>query len=131
MAVYTRAGVDLPIDLEHESLDIPLRSDSRDARGWFKLEIRNGELWAVNVRWTPDGARRLSEKTQRYISPAFYTDEEGRVVELINVALCAMPATYEAPPLVASKGRIRVPLAARIRAATILREYEKSTKAKR
>lgn len=104
MAAYEKHGVDLMIDLEHESLDsTPVRADSRDARGWAKLELRNGELWAVDVKWTGDGAERLREKRQRYTSPAFYQDEDtGRVKELINVAICAMPATHGIAPLVAA-----------------------------
>lgn len=106
MAHYAREGVELMIDLEHESLEAPIRQDSRDARGWFQLEVRNGELWAVNVRWTPDGARRLQEKTQRYVSPAFATErlEDGteRIVSILNVGLVAMPATHNAPALVAA-----------------------------
>lgn len=104
LAEYQRCGVDLMIDLNHESLDDARREDSGDARGWFKLELRDdGSLWAVDVKWTPDGARRLSEKTQRYISPAFCTDDEGVIRELLNVALVAMPATHNALPLVAAR----------------------------
>lgn len=106
MAKYRAHGVDQMIDLEHESLDKPTRTDSRDARGWYELEVRRTaagpELWAVNVRWTSDGLRRLSEKSQRYISPAFYQDEDGRVVEMVNCALTALPATHAAPALVAA-----------------------------
>lgn len=105
MANYTREGHDLMVDLEHHALeaDASARADAADARGWFKLEMRSGELWAVDVKWTPDGVRRLSERTQRYISPAFRQDTKtNRVVSLLNVALCAMPATYSAAPLVAA-----------------------------
>lgn len=100
-----RGGVDYPIDLEHLSLDDAGRHYDPDARGWFKLAVRNGELWAVDVRWTPDGQRRLSERTQRYVSPAFLTDDEGRVTEIVNVALVAMPATNGTPALVAASRR--------------------------
>ena len=94
------------IDLEHESLGMPARPDSRDARGWAQLEMRKGELWAVNVRWTPDGERRLREKTQRYLSPAFERDPAtGRILSLVNIALTAIPATYDAPALVAASAR--------------------------
>lgn len=114
-----RGGVDYPIDLEHLSLE---GTDSRgfdpDARGWFALEVRNGELWAVNVRWTPDGTRRLSEKTQRYVSPAFTTDEDNRVTEIVNVALVAMPATHGTPALVAA-GRRHKPMTLAQRLALI------------
>jgi hypothetical protein len=65
--------------------------------------MRNGELWAVDVTWTPDGERRLREKTQRYISPLFRRDKKtGRILRLLNVALVSMPATNDAQPLVAA-----------------------------
>lgn len=117
MKHYAQKGVDMMIDLEHESADEPIRADSRDARGWFKLELRNGELWAVDVTWTPDGARRLAEKTQRYISPLFYErKDDQRVAWLVNVALVGDPATYGAAPLVAaSEGK--TPLTGAQRAA--------------
>jgi phage I-like protein len=104
MAAYTAQGVDLMIDLAHQSLDdsAEAREDAGDARGWFRLALRNGELWAVDVKWTPDGERRLRERTQRYVSPCVYTDKDDRAVEIVNVALCAMPATIGARPLVAA-----------------------------
>jgi hypothetical protein len=106
MAAYQRQGVELPIDLEHQSLHDPAsaaRSDTSDARGWFKLALRNGELWATNVTWTPDGAARLANRTQRYTSPAFLHDADGRITEVVNCALVAMPATHNAQPVAASK----------------------------
>lgn len=107
MAAYEQHGVDIAIDLEHLSLDTYSPNYDPDARGWCKLAIRNGELWAVDVKWTEDGAERLRSKRQRYVSPAFYVDDEERVVELLNIAICAMPATHEAPPLVAATTRYR------------------------
>lgn len=106
MAAYREHGTDLMIDLEHQSLlsledAASARADACDARGWFALDLRpDGSLWAVVNSWTPDGERRLREKTQRYISPAFLTDEDGRVVEIINCAIVAMPATHGAEALV-------------------------------
>lgn len=125
MAAYTREGVDFMIDLEHDSLRAPIRPDSKDARGWAKLEVRSDGLWAVDVKWTPDGERRLREKTQRYISPAFLEDEAGRVVKMVNCAICARPATYDAPALVAaSKDDTRDALARNARAATLSKQMD-------
>lgn len=101
MSASAEWGVDHMFDLQHLSLDEEAPNYDPDARGWFKLDVRNGELWAVNITWTPDGVRRLTEKTQRYISPAFGHDE-GRVTAILNVALCAMPATHKTPALVAA-----------------------------
>lgn len=106
MAAYEAHGVDLMIDLEHLSLDDSARNFDPDARGWCQLEVRNGELWAVNVRWTPDGELRLKEKRQRYISPAFAREKKtGRAIELVNIAITAMPATDHLEALVAASAR--------------------------
>lgn len=108
MADYEAHGVDVMIDLEHLSIANPDRSVNfdPDARGWCKLELRNGELWATQVSWTPDGEARLTEKRQRYISPVFGFDEKTRrVSEILNIAITALPATDNLDPLVAASRR--------------------------
>lgn len=127
MAAYHEHGVDRPIDLEHFS--IPDDNDTvkdPDARGWFKLEVRNGELWAVDVSWTPDGDKRLRNRTQRYISPFFGFDKKTRrVVSLYNVAICAIPATKDMPALVAASARCNRELAALSIEADDMNEFKK------
>ena len=109
MAAAEKWGVDLMIDLEHQALNMgtPPEPTARDARGWFRLELRPDQsLWAVSVTWTADGAQRLSDKRQRYVSPAFSVDPDtSRVTSIINVALVAIPATHETPALVAASAR--------------------------
>lgn len=109
MAAYTKWGIDLPIDLEHQMLELDGNAPdpaARDARGWCKLELRDGELWACDVKWTPDGAQRLTNKTQRYISPAFESDPKTRrVLKMINIAITALPATHKTPALVAASAK--------------------------
>jgi len=111
MAAYHEHGADLMIDLEHlsvapEEVSGDGRNFDPDARGWCKLALRNGELWAVQVTWTPEGAERLRARRQRYVSPAFHTDADRRVASMINVAITALPATDHTPALVASnRGR--------------------------
>lgn len=103
MAAYEAHGVDVMIDLEHLSLFKESQSYDPDARGWCKLEVRNGGLWAVDVTWTPEGAKRLADKTQRYISPVFLWDgDSDRVAEIFNIAITALPATDNIAPLVAA-----------------------------
>lgn len=109
MAAYATHGADVMLDLEHLSLESPQESRSfdPDARAWCRLELRNGELWAVDVRWTPDGERRLRDRTQRYISPAFQVDPKTRrITELVNIAITAMPATHGLTPLVAANAAL-------------------------
>jgi phage I-like protein len=126
--VKERGRVDYCLDLEHRSLDrtaTALTKDAADAMGWFNIELRGLELWAVNVRFTPEGAERLRAKKQRYTSPAFYwlgDEENGRVGEVINVALVSMPATHDQASLVAASrlAGVVVSDATRARAKQIL-----------
>jgi len=107
MAANAAWGLDRTmIDLEHQSLEpfAPADPTARDARGWCVLELRpNGELWAVSATWTPDGAARLREKRQRFISPAFeYEPDTKRIVKVVNIALTALPATHGTQALIAA-----------------------------
>jgi phage I-like protein len=103
MSQYAQHGVKVMIDLEHLSLDDTAPNYDPDARGWCKFEVIKGELWAVDVTWTPDGKDRLEGEKQRYISPAFARNKDtGRVSLVLNMALVAMPATNEAQDLLAA-----------------------------
>jgi hypothetical protein len=110
MAAFAAHGVDVQIDLEHLSVAAELVSgDARnfdpDARGWCQLELRGGELWAVGVSWTDDGAERLRSRRQRYVSPVVRFDADRRITKIVNIALTGLPATHEAMALVASVER--------------------------
>lgn len=104
MAEYETHGIDLMIDYDHASLaSVSLDpAQSGKAAGWFNLEVRGGELWAVNVRWTPLAADALRRKEWRFMSPAFETDQEGRILGLMNVAITNLPATRKLQPLMAA-----------------------------
>lgn len=103
MADYTRHAADIMIDLEHLSLDEESKAYDPDARGWCKLAVRNGELWAIDVTWTPDGEARLNARKQRYVSPTFLFDKATRRVFAIhNIAMCGAPALDDIPALVAA-----------------------------
>jgi hypothetical protein len=103
MAAYREQGNELMVDYDHASLS-PLSVDpaqSGKAAGWFGLELRNGELWAVNVRWTPPADEALRRKEWRYMSPAFRTKGK-KITAVINVALTNIPATKRLEPLMAA-----------------------------
>jgi phage I-like protein len=95
-------GNRLSIDYEHRAVD-PVDNGPAPAAGWFDLEVRTDGLWAVNVEWTERAKGLLAQREYRYFSPAFYADEKGRIIELINIALTNLPATKGMLPLVASK----------------------------
>lgn len=100
MRAWRDYGNRLSIDYEHQALE-PVSNGPVPAAGWFDLEAREDGLWAVNVEWTPRAMELLRNREYRYFSPAFYVDEEGRIVELINLALTNLPATKRMEPLVA------------------------------
>ncbi|HXG69997.1 MAG TPA: phage protease [Gemmatimonadaceae bacterium] len=104
MAEYAEHAIDLMIDYDHASLAYASLDPAQagKAAGWFNLEVRGGELWAVNVRWTPPAADALRRKEWRFMSPAFNTDKEGRVTSLLNVAITNLPATRRLEPLMAA-----------------------------
>ncbi len=102
MAEYKTHGIDLMIDYDHASLgSVADPALAGRAAGWFNLELRNGELWAVNVRWTPPAAQALRAKEWRFMSPAFQTEGE-RIVSVMNVAITNLPATRNLEPLMAA-----------------------------
>lgn len=102
LSAMAAAGRDkLPIDYNHGQVSFMGASyDAGRAAGWFVPASRDGALWATNVEWTPQGAKALADKEYRLFSPAFLTDENRNVVELINVALTNLPATLHQTPLV-------------------------------
>ena len=100
IAAWRDYGNRLPIDYEHQIFD-PVTNGPVPAAGWFDLELREDGLWAVNVEWTPRAVELLKNREYRYFSPTFRTDDEGRIVELVNVALVNLPATKRMEPLVA------------------------------
>jgi phage I-like protein len=105
MAAVTDWGNDYCLDYDHSMMSFFSMdpSESVKAAGWFKPELRNGELWASQVSWTPKAASMLSQREVRYTSPTFCADEDGTISELVNVALTNLPATKKQTPLMASK----------------------------
>lgn len=94
-------GNRLTIDYEHQALsDPPVQAP---AAGRYRLELRADGLYAVEVEWTPDAKKYLSNKEYLYYSPAFIHDDKGRPSRLLNVALTNLPATKNMKPLVAAK----------------------------
>lgn len=93
---------ELMIDLEHLSLKPDSPNYDPDARGWARLTVRRDGLYATSVRWTADGTKRIKDKTQRFISPAFFTDSKGVVTRMLNAALTALPAMHDQEALIAA-----------------------------
>lgn len=102
MAAYREHGVDVSIDFDHHTL-AAASGVKAVAAGWFSLDLRDGELWACNVRWTPNAAAHLQTGEYRYFSPLFDCDPKtGRVEKLVNAGLTNTPALHDLEALVAA-----------------------------
>lgn len=104
LSAHADYGNDLCLDYDHAMQDPFCSPRDRIAAGWFGLEVRDGELWAVNVRWTPAATRQLTDREWRYMSPAFtVSGENRRIARVINCALTNIPATKNLTPIAASQ----------------------------
>lgn len=100
MKTATEWGNEYSLDYEHAAVSpVPVPAP---AAGWYALELREGELWAKDVRWTPRAVEMLTSREYRYVSPAFRVEGRNEVVQLINVALTNLPATKRQRPLIAN-----------------------------
>lgn len=107
MSAYADYGNDLCLDYNHAMVDPFTSPRDQVAAGWFGLEVRDNELWAVNVRWTPAATRQLNDREWRYMSPAFTTTgETRRISRIINCALTNIPATKNLTPIAASQSLV-------------------------
>lgn len=95
---------DLMMDYGHDSLKPSGPVERHEAAGWFKLEMRNGELWATDIRWVDEVADKIRAKKYRFYSPAFTpsANEPLRPVRVVNCAITNLPATIGLQPLVAA-----------------------------
>jgi phage I-like protein len=101
LASYQAHGAKLSFDYGHAMLDRNPVDPSKSGKsaGKFELAIRNGELWAVNIKWTPAAKQAIEDGEWMYVSPAFKADESNRIMRLVNCALTNLPATDNAMPL--------------------------------
>lgn len=104
-AEYVARGVEKFADYEHRSL-LPLdrqQQHATEAAAWYRLAVRDGALWAVDIKWTPPAVEKLTEKAFRYFSPAVEVDPKtNEVTKFVNFALTNNPATHNLPALVAA-----------------------------
>ena len=90
------------LDRDHASM----RTNDRDssAAGWisgFKAVVNLGDmsgLYAI-VKWTSEGIRLVKDRRDRFLSPVFELDANGRAIRLVNVGLTNRPALKMMPIL--------------------------------
>ncbi|MDP8040098.1 MULTISPECIES: phage protease [Pasteurellaceae] len=97
----------LMIDYEHQTLFIKENGKENPAAGWFiKTEYISGQGIFVDVEWTEKAHSQIKNKEYRYISPLFFADKDGKVVEVINAALTNRPALHNLDEALALSERL-------------------------
>ncbi|MDP8171543.1 phage protease [Pasteurella skyensis] len=87
--------VRLMVDYEHQTLFIKQNGKGNPAAGWFvKAEYLSQKGLFVDVEWTAKAHSQIKNKEYRYISPLFFADGKGKVVEVLNAALTNRPALH-------------------------------------
>lgn len=92
--VTPKSPTELPVDVDHLSMD-PKKPGDGVAAGWMKrLELRDEgeELWA-EVEWTPTWAEKIRNKEYRFVSPSFVKDHTHKDGEKIGTTLLAAAIT--------------------------------------
>ena len=85
----------LPIDYDHATDFAAPKGHPAPAAGWIrKLEARGGALWGC-VDWTPHGAKAITSREYRYISPVFQYSPDGAVTRLLRAGLTNNPNLYQ------------------------------------
>ena len=76
----------------------------KPSAGRWVPEIRNGELWATQIKWTERAAALVTSREYELFSPWFTHEPEApyRVLTILNCALTNTPALENAMPLIAA-----------------------------
>lgn len=102
MAAFAKKGTALTMDYEHMAASDPPQIAPASASSWLP-EIRNGELWATNVNWTPRAREMIKAREYTRFSPLFFHDPKTmRVLRVLNCALTNVEALDNVQPLVAA-----------------------------
>ena len=80
---FAAAGVDVPVDYNHQQLRAATNGRPAPAAGWITaLETGNDSLYA-RVKWTPKAEEMIRNREYRYTSPTFYLTGSGRVARIL------------------------------------------------
>ena len=113
VAAFAKAGLSLPIDINHAEFHRAPKGEESPAAGWIEqLEVRDGAIWG-RVAWTPAGEAALGAKAYRYLSPALLADKDGRVRGLAGAGLVNRP-NFSMPALNADQGATMEKLLAKL-----------------
>lgn len=101
MEEFAAHGKTLRIDYNHGTTFRNPTPEMAITAGSFTPAIRNGSLWATDVKWTSRAEAYLTAGEYTEVSPLF-NHVDGHVTWVRNVALTNLPALDHTTPLVAA-----------------------------
>ena len=84
--------VDIPVDYDHQLEHTAMNGRPAIAAGWItELEARADGVWG-RVEWTDKGKAHVAAREYRYVSPAYYYQQDtGDIQAIESVALTNVP----------------------------------------
>jgi len=93
----------LMADYEHASLNPSSPVAFASAKKWTPV-VRDGALWATDIKWTDRARTYIAGGEYRYFSIAAHVDAKSRrVLQMVNFALTNNPAANDINPLIAAR----------------------------
>lgn len=131
MSAYAKKANTLTMDYEHQALADPPIEAPASAYSWTP-EVRNGELWATNVKWTERAAGMIEAREYTRFSPAFFHDRKTmRVQKILNMALTNVEALDGIEPLMAASATTttagEIPMAKKMQCKACLKALKAPT----
>jgi phage I-like protein len=94
LSEFSKWGMPLAIDFEHQAIHAPENGNPAPAAGWIsQLENKPSGIWG-RVEWTAKASAMLAAKEYRYLSPVFDHAKDGTVARLIGAGLTNNPNLY-------------------------------------
>lgn len=101
---YKKDGHALVFDKDHRMINPNASADDIESQGYFRLDLRDDGIWAVDIEWVPEAAKKISEGKWGFFSPAVWKTRLTNVLtKVLNIALTNLPATQGIKPLLLSQ----------------------------
>lgn len=94
LQAFTKWGMPLAIDYEHQSLFSKDNGAPAPAAGWVERLIANSNgLWG-KVDWTESARQKIAQGEYRYLSPVFDYQPGGSIFRIISAGLTNSPNLF-------------------------------------
>jgi phage I-like protein len=94
LSEFSKWGMPLAIDFEHQAIHAPENGNPAPAAGWIsQLESKPDGIWG-RVEWTAKSTAMITAKEYRYLSPVFDHTNDGTVARLTGAGLTNNPNLY-------------------------------------